>query len=92
MSGPPTVRLLLQPLVDAPRIDCPRIEVAALETPGTLRVWLRRALGLPACTPLYLYLSRTIPLDSDEVFGSLLAAHGKANDPLTISYALRRMI
>jgi hypothetical protein len=85
-----TVSLLLQPLVDAPRIDCPRLEVAALETPGFLRAWLRRVLGLPTTTPLYLYFSRTIPLDADESFGSLLAAFGPA--PLSISYATRRIM
>ncbi len=89
--SPRTLTIILQPLADAPRIPCARLEVCTLETISTLRVFVRRAIGLDgAASVWFVCAERTVSPDADEVLGSLLASFGPA--PLVLSYSTRRVI
>jgi hypothetical protein len=89
-----TVSVLLQPLLLlGPAAPCPRLEVLASETPTTLRVWLRRALGLGPGVPIYLTLSyggRRCSPSPDECLGSLATCFS-VGGVLIIGYSTRQI-
>ena len=94
-SSPSTVVVLLQPLLllGIPAAPCPRLEVLASETPTTLKVWLRRALGLGPQIPIYLTLSfggRRCSPSPDECLGSLYQCYS-VGGVLIIGYSTRQI-